>query len=502
MRFLITILFLVVAGGAVGAAPAPVELQQRLRLMLPGDEPAVVNERQFLYQRFNLLFDELVDRKAGRKRTKKRIRRITDHLRDRYLRTYDPAARLADAFRTGRYNDATAALLTALSFERFDVLYEGYVDYWEVYLVADPDGKRAAVRPPGQRSRNPAGRANFRRDYLELIRTSQTDDLADLTEDGTLAVFARYYYDPTRRLSFGQLTAFLLYRRAQAAYRAGDFPLAVDLLDQALDREARPAFTVLRNAAVLELDAITAPTVEDETAELLAQWAEAPTNKYLPAAILQLFDARQRKMIAAGRLPAARELLDDYLARAPAGSLAWANAMTDLHQLRALRYRFQAGQLPEARRLAEALYARYPDNPTIEYLLGEIVIDGLRRTRGRGETFTTAAAAVAERYPFVKRQDRFADLYLREAAWRVRDAYATDDGGAGAVALAEFKDALLGVSVDERRSLWTLTAFIAASNYHFRQKEYDLARYYVGEGLKYNRKDPYLLHRQELLQRY
>jgi hypothetical protein len=176
--------------------------------------------------------------------------------------------------------------------------------------------------------------------------------------------------------------------------------------------------------------------------------------------------------------------------------------MRDLYQYRLLRHHFVSGRIDLAQRLAESLLAQSPNDEGIRFILGEIVIDGLRRNRIKGEAFTSAVEAAAARYPFIRKQDRFADLLLRELAWKVRDAYDANERFAGENALAKFRSALVDIPIGEQRSLWTLTAFIAASNYHFRAAEYQPAREYVAEGLLYDPTDPYLTHRRELLTRY
>lgn len=478
------------------------ELSSRLRLLLPGQDAPTVNERQFLYQRFSKLFAEMEADKIGRKSTKKKISRISAHLRRELLKNHDPSARLADAFRSGRYNDATATVFTALSLEHFEVPFDGYVDHWSGYLVADPDKRQSELYAPNYKKHKPETEAAFRRDYLDLVRATVAEDLPNITASEANQLFHRYYYTPGKKLSFGQLSAFLLYRRAQAAYRAEAYQEAVDLLDAAMLKEERPAFLVLRKAAEIQLKAITQPEVEGDISTLFSQWTEMPDNQYLPAAILQHFDEKQRLLLAENRLGEAANLLSDYLARAPAGKAEWAGSMRDLQQYRLLGHHFVGGRIDLAKRLAESLFDRQPEDESIRFILGEIVIDGLRRNRLKGDDFTSAVEAAAERYPFIRKQDRFADLFLRELAWRVRDAYAAEEQYAGENALANFRSALVDIAVDEQRSLWTLTAFIAASNYHFRQEEFQRAREYVEEALRYNSSDPYLTHRRELLSKY
>jgi len=369
MRHFQLLLFLLFAGTSLRADA----LSSRLRLLLPGDDAPTVNERQYLYQRVSLLLNELEDDKVGRKSTKKRIKRISARLKSDYLRTYAPNARLADA-------EAEAA---------------------------------------------------FRRDYLELLRATLLEDLPNIGAAEVDKLFERYYYQPNKKLTFGQLTAFMQFRRAQAAYRAKDYPRTVELLETALSKEERPAFLVLRKAAELQIKAINRPEVEGDIPTLFRQWAEAPDNKYLPAALLQHFDEQQRLLIAEGRTGKAADLLSDYLQRAPAGKTDWAGEMSLLQKYRLLNHHFLQGNIAEARRLAEGLHAGDPENETVKYLLGEIVIDQLRRSRATGQSFTTAVETAANDYPFIRRQERFADLLLRELAWKVRDVFAEDNGPGG-----------------------------------------------------------------------
>ena len=477
-------------------------LSSRLRLLLPGDDAPTVNERQYLYQRVSLLFNALDEAKVGRKSVKKKIKKINARLKSDYLRTYAPDARLADAFRTGRYNDATAALLTALVFEEFEVDYYAYVNHWEVYLIADPDRRAAEVYQPGHQKHKAEAEATFRSNYLELLRATLLEDLPSMGESEVNKLFERYYYAPSKKLTFGQLTAFMQFRRAQSAYRAKDYPLTVELLETALSKEDRSAFLVLRKAAELQIKAINRPEVEGDIPTLFRQWAEAPDNQYLPAALLQHFDEQQRLLIADGRIGKAADLLSDYLSRAPSGKTTWAEEMSLLQKYRLLNHHFLQGDISKARRLAEGLYANSPEDERVKYLLGEIIIDQLRRSRATGQAFTDAVETAANDYPFIRQQTRFADLLLRELAWKVRDVFAEDDGPRGEDALQDFRDALVDIPINENSNIWTLTAFIAASNYYFREQDYGRARFYVDEGLKYNSNDEYLLHRRTLLARY
>lgn len=479
------------------------DLTARLRLLLPGEEPATVNARQFLYQRVSQLLLTLKEEdKVDRKSIKKKISRIESRLRKDLFRHYDANADLADAFRVGRYNDATAAVLTALAYEHFELDYDGYVDHWEAYLIADPEGRNETMRRPGSRKRKEGEEAAFKKEYLSMVGTTMEVDFTGSDQAGMDKKFEEYFYEASNKLSFGQLSAYLQFRRAQAAYTTENYAEAIARLEKALKREERPAFLVLKRAAELQITARDRPEVEGDIDEFFQLWAENPANRYLPAAILQHFDEQQRLLLAQGREDLATKLLGDYLSRSPAGSGEWATELGRLQQLRLLTHFHQRGRIDRAKTIADELYAESPDNETVRYVLGELVIDGLRRAGGSGAAFTQQVEAAAEKYPFIRTQDRFADLLLRELAWKVRDLYAEDRPQLAGLALEKFRQSLVDIPIGRERNLWTLTAFAAASNYHFRVEDYRRARQYIDEALSYSPEDPYLTHRRFVLGRY
>lgn len=498
MRILL-LAFLIVLTAGLSAD----DLSVRLRLLLPGDDPATVNERQFLYQRIDGMLRSLREEdKITRKSLNKQVSRIKARLEKSYLRTYRAEADLAAAFRKGHYNDATAAVLTALTFEHFDIDYDGFVDHWESYLVAEPAGAAVTVRHPATVKRDDKAERVFRREYLSIIRATLEEDIPSMTAGEADAFFYKYHYAPERKLTFGQLSAYLLFRRAQAAYGERDYARCITLIDEGMRREERLAFLVLRRAAELQVAAITRPEMEGEVDEFFQQWRENPDNRYLPAALLQHFDKEQQLLLAREEEHEAQILLTSFLDRAPENQTAWAESLRQLQDLRLLTHYHKKGRLDLAKRMAEHLYRLQPENETVRYILGELVIDGLRNTSAKGVEFQRQVESAAANYPFIQRQDRFADLLLREKAWKVRDLYATDQVTEAKLALAQFREALINIPIGRERNLWTLTVFASAADYYFRMGDYQLARSYVNEGLEYGPNDQYLLHRKEVLANY
>ena len=479
------------------------DLTGRLRLLYPGNDPAVADERGFLEKKLENLFRQLrYTDKLDRKSLKKQVTQIEERLRRDVFLHYDPAAELADAFRDGTYNDATATLLYALTFEAFNLPHEGYVDHWESYLVVDPRGKHLTVRNPSARAHTPEAELTYRREYLSLVRNTLDEDLTALSPEEADAVFYTYYYRPEQRLTFLQLSAYEQFRRAQSAYATAAYDRAADLIANALVQESRPAFTLLERAGKIQLTSLERPDVEGYVTELFELWREEPDNRYFPAALLQHFDERQGLLLTEDRLDAARELLDRYASRCPANQSAWTGKLKLLQSLRLLAYYQEKGQDVQALHLAEALLATDPGNPDFQGYVAELTLVGLRHAYTDPGELVRQAEKAGQRYPFLLHHDRYADILLRESALAVRDRFAALDESAALEALNAFRKQLNDIPNGHDRPLWTLTAFVAASNYYFAEKDYAPARAYIEEALKHDPTNDFLLHQQDLLGRY
>ncbi len=479
------------------------DLSDRLRLLYPGDEPAVADARSFVEKKLENLFRQLrYTDKLTRKSLRRQVRGIEDRVTRDVLRYYDPAAELADAFRNGTYNEATATLLYALTFEAFNLPHAGYVDHWESYLLVDPGGKRITVRNPSARPHTPETELTYRREYLGLIRSTLDKKLPALSPAEADAVFFTYYYQPGRRLTFRQLFAYAQFRLAQSAYATADYARADRLLANARLQESRPAFQLLERAQEIQLSALDRPDMESYVTELFALWQEAPHNRYFPAALLQHFDERQSILLKQRRPDDARELLAHYVIRCPDGQADWSNQLRLLQSLRLLAFYQEQGQTVQALHLAEALLAGAPGNSNFQGYVAELTLVHLRQTYPNPDELVAEAAKAAERYPFLLQHGRYADILLRQAALRVRDYFAAREETAGLEALTEFREKLSLIPNGYDRTLWTLTAFVAASNYYFAEKDYPPARAFIKEALEHDPANDFLLHQQDLLSRY
>ena len=480
------------------------DLTGRLRMLYPGEDTEAVQERQYLGKQLDNLFVRLnhydrVDRRSRRKQ----LARIQERYRRELLLTYDPTAELTDAFRDGRYNDATAALLYALVLEKYNIPYEGHVDHWESYLLADPQGKRPVrLHAPAVRTHTAAAERSYRREYLAFVRGTLDEDFTTLSPTKADQLYYQYAYRPDRRLNFRELSAYAQFRRAQRAFVGRDYPATLAYLSAARLLDERPAFALYQRAVTLQQKSLTHPGEEAVIKELFAQWREDTASQYLPARLLQYFDAQQQLLLAAGQAEGALDLLNRFCTRAPAHTPAWCAELGMLQSLRLLAYYQSRGENVQALHLAESLLNAHPEDAHLQGYVAELTLVNLRQTYTDAQELVHQARKAARRYPFIANHDRYADIVLRQTALRVRDFFAQENITAGLRELAHFRKQLAETPNGYDRTLWTLTAFVAASNYYFAEEDYAPARTYIDEALRHDPTNDFLLHQRDLLARY
>ncbi|WP_420459855.1 hypothetical protein [Neolewinella sp.] len=481
-----------------------VDLTGRLRMLYPGESPAAIQQRQYLGKQLENLFVRLnhYDR-VNRRSRRKQIERIEQRYRRELLLHYDPSAELTDAFRDGRYNDATAALLYGLALEKYNIPYEGRVDHWESYLIVDPQGKKPVrLNAPAVRPHTPVSERSYRREYLALVRSTLDEDLTTLSPAAADRLYHQYYYAPDQRLNFRELSAYTQFRRAQRAFASRDYPATLAYLTEARLLDERPAFRLYQRAVALQQASLTVPDEETLVKELFVQWREDPGSQYLPARLLRYFDEQQQLLLARGGAEGALDLLNRYCTRAPAHTPQWCAELGMLQSLRLLAYYQARGENVQALHLAESLLNAHPEDLRLQGYVAELTLVNLRQTYPDAQELVDRAKVAARRYPFLLKHDRYADIVLRQTALRVRDLFAAEHETAALLALAHFRKQLTEIPNGYDRTLWTLTAFVAASNYYFAEEDYAPARAYIEEALRYDPANDFLLHQQDLLARY
>lgn len=493
------VFFVLLTVQALGAE----SLDSRLRVLFPGDGPQATRERRIVADRMEDLLRRLRhDDKVAQLPLPQQLEAIDRRLRGEMLRDYTSGATLTDAVKRGEYTDATAAIVTALCLDHFGIVHEIFVDHWEAYVIAAPRAGAYRIRHPRAVLHDPREESGFRREYLALWRHTADALLPPLTERQSDSLFYATYYDPRQYLTFRQLSGYQQLCLAQHAYRNGDYDGVAARLEQARLLEDRPAFDLLERAASLQTTSLGVLQDDNKTDRLFESWRRQPTNAHYATALLHQFDRGQQTLLARGKVDAVQDLLQSFVQRAPAEAGRWEDRLRVLRDVRLLSYYQRSGKAVPALQMAENLYRRDPQNPHFRTYLAELTLYDVQRNHPAAADQVAAARAAAERYAFLRQSPRYADIVLRGAALAVRDHYAAGREKEGSKALDAFRKQLQSLPSGNDRRLWTMTAFVAASNYHFAEEEYSKALDYLDEALAYDPRSEFLTHQRDLISRY
>ena len=478
-------------------------LENRLLVLFPGPGAETASDRKLVEERMEKLLHRLRhEDRVAQLPLPQQLEAITRRLRQEVLLTYTSGASLPDAVERGRYSDATAAIITALCLEHFQIVHEIFVDHWEAYVIAAPRAGAYRVRHPQAGPHDPLEESGFRREYLALWRNTADELLPPLTDRQSDSVFYAMYYDPRQYLTFRQLSGYQQFRLAQQAFRGGDYGAVAEHLERARLLEDRPAFSLLDRAATLQATSLGVLQDDNKTDRLFDSWRHEPANPHYATALLHQFDQGQRQLLEQDKIAEVNPLLQSFVDRAPEEARQWEERLRVLGDIRLLSHYQRNGKAVQALQMAENLFRRDPKNPHFRTYLAELTLYDIQRNHPGADEQVTQARAAAQTYPFLTASPRYADIVLRGAALAVRDHYAAGRAKEGRRALDAFRKQLRALPSGNDRRLWTMTAFVAASNYHFGEAEYPKALDYLEEALTYDPRSDFLIHQRDLIARY
>lgn len=510
--FCLLLPFRMFATSLVKIAPAPAQsqifadypsssLQAKIQTLLPDEDGSRAEDRKYVENQLATLISQLKAERIDRKSTKKKIKFITQMVSSRFMREASAKADLPDFFREGKYSDATLTLVYAMLMETFEVPWFAMVDHWDVYLLADPSGKKQQLTTNGSNHTRAIERG-YRADYVEMLNLTLLPGQRPTSAAAIDSLYYVYHYAEKELLNFKQLAAYWHYERALRAYYYRDYLLTIRRLSISKQLENRPAFSALEQATYLQLANLEEGDEHQSLFYLFELWSKDKENKYIPAALLTNFIQETDRIIEEERSFGRAEQLFTFLDSRGDEYPAWQRELRELYYLQKTRFAARDGLYNEVRSYVDSLYQMEPDNPVFRQLAGDLSLWTLRSTGSSGETLKGELDEIVTRYPFVKEYKGINDLLLADLAKEIRGHYEADQAYEGDNLLLQFRNKLPGTTAGKRRAIWVLTAYLSASNFYFRMKDYQQALNLIEEGLRYSPEDDYLLHRREVLKRY
>jgi hypothetical protein len=484
------------AFSAAHAAADP--LNQQLRLLIPGESAAHQSARDYTQSEIEQLVANLRADRITRKSTKKQIQRIADYVERELLRDRTDYAPLQDLFRNGTFTQASVTALYALIFEQLGIPFEIRVDLWEVYLVADPTRRAVALFAPGKRRRTAKREQSFIEAYNQFVAALYPNDHGEPTAGSFEARFHRNYFAPGATLDIRQLSAFMRYREGLHQYGQRAYAAALYALEAALRLDDRVAYRLLRRAALIQLADQNSSHSREALFYLFQLWQESPRDGHLRDEFVRRFiEGAKQLETEEDLIPFDR--LYGYLHRKMISDPVLLRQLSEIYLLQKARFFARRGQVDQVAVYVDSLYRIKPNDPTIQDAVGRIVAWSLRGKR----EYTDGLNQLSDfkrRYPFLATHPAFTDMQLFYQAEHVRALYDREQTSLGNNALQQFDTMLAQAGGQTARSdLWTVTAYLAASNHFFRMGEYTTARQLLEKADRLVPGNHYLLHRIELL---
>jgi hypothetical protein len=475
---------------------AAAELDEQLALLIPGTSIQESSGRYYAQQQLEALFARLEDQRIRRKRPKKMLALLQTEVENTFLKQHQPQADFRTLIKQGQYNQSTATALYALVLSYFEIPYQLQVQAADLILLPLPDGNRTALDIPHTDPLSGAAAERFRAAYVDLLRATNYPP-ASARELSNEELYKRYYLEEGRSLQLQEAAAFMYYQQALRAYQHQAWNRCQDMLTRARQLATHPMLEILERAIWLQL-ASQGENSRESTFYLWKLWAVHPGQPWQDE-LLKRFDHHVRQLPEASKWQ-----IDSIYTDFQRGFGEHADAQACLREhyfVLSAQHEAEAGHTVEVLNLMDSLYLLRPNQADIQQVLARMMVWSLRKER----RFTEGLQRIdyyQKHYPFVSTNRVFQDQHLFYRAEQVHHHFVADDEIAGLQYLQEFETLLQKTGKTPRYAAWVTTAYLAASNYYFRQEQYPQARAYIERALAHAPDDDYLLHRRDLLARY
>lgn len=478
---------------------AELRLSRQLEYFFPGNMVSQQAARDYAQQQLRAAFSRLENEGLRRKPSAKSLEIIRDYVRQHFLRGYRDYASFADLFRHGHYDRATATAIYALFLDYFDLPHKIEADLWEVVPIVEVDGTRTALVAPVRRLRVEAREQGFVRNYLSLLRAVDLLPPEAWTQPEA-EIFERYYLPRKMEMTLPQLASFLHYLQALRAYRDQQYLETINQLDFAQGLASLPVYAILRRATSLQLANKGQSESRESLFHLFKLWEQTPTELF-EVELINRFSRATDDYLFQRRQPAELDSLYQYFKSHTTQDPRLHEQLQDIYYLKRARYHAMMREPSRVMTYMDSLYQIRPDDTNVHNVLAGFLVWSLRSEHNYAAGLDLVDE-YREKYPFLVQHPYFKDLDLSFRAERIRYFFDNDQPNEGHRYLNEFESLLAVYGRTPRSDSWITTAYLAASGYYYRRKEYASALQWIERGYALAPTDPYLDHRTWLLRMY
>ncbi len=482
----------------VFTAPQGVEAADRIRLFLASSKDNAFAVADFAQNQLQNTLRRIESARAGKKTRAKDLEPVHETLKSRYFRQYDPFSDFGSLFKSGHYNEYTAAALYVIVLDHLGYKYELKAGLETVQLIiqtADQSQPLGEILTFGGKKDK-----NLTADYVNIWQDLSLIPAGQSRQSLVQTWNQRYAEDGTEPINPYQLAGLLYYKRAAIDYADRQFVMAAHTLDKARTLYPTPLYEPLLAACKLQL-AASLPMESDRLAPLFDLYEAFPApavRKELIkrfALLTEQFTKKQQEQ--PGRLDALYREFCKRMKNDPAGL----NLIREIFYVGQAEHYAAASNTPRVIEYMDTIYRFRPDDPQVQDILSRLLVRSLNKRRDFEECLLILEQ-YKKQYPFLVSNPHFRDLELFYLSERIRHRFDADRLGDGSRELENFEKLLAQSGPTPRGVLWITTAYASASYYYFRQKDYPNARLMIARGLTLAPDDAFLVHRSALLLNY
>lgn len=471
-------------------------LDAELELLLPGKDAQAQSARAYAKQRLSKVCLELEAEKIAKLKPHKAVVKLEAAVQAHFLLQYQPFANLDMLFKNGMYDPTTAAAVYALTMRFLGIPHALQLHEGGVLLTAYPADLNHVVG--GRKATDAQQHQAFQDAYMSVLM-----NVGFLPEQVWSQpheqLFLQYYTGGQRVINIQELAGFLYYQQALQAFKGKDWNRVLLELQHARRLTNWPVYDVLQRAVWIQLTVNPDPKSSDSTTEYLWKlWAIAPGAPW-QSALLAQFNAAVGALPKPGIWPM-DSLYMTYSERF-AGHDDALLQLREMYFLQRARFHAREGLTAKVMEYMDSLYVLRPTDTDVHNVLAGMLVWSLRTER----SFALGLELIAfyeRKYPFLGNNSLFHDQHLFYQAERLRYHFDADEGAEGLRYFEMFEQLIARTGRTPRFDSWITTGYLAASNYHFRQGQYQQALNYITQARVHAPTDPYLDHQETLLRRY
>lgn len=471
-------------------------LEEQLELLLPGTSLQAQSARMYASQRLSSFFDLLEKKKITKKKESKAYAIIEQEVARHFLQTHQTYSQIDELFKSGVYDASTAAVLYSIIFDYYQLPYSIVLKATAVHLYKGNAETAQPLSIAGTQQLDEQEYRAFQMNYTNLLRQAKLLKTAEW-HDSAQDLYERYYLGKARTYGLEDAVSFMHYRYALKAYQDQAWMVCLERLNAARSVKVFPLYAMFERLVWLQL--ANDETRKGQSTYYLWKLWDYQANDALQSDLLLRFHEDVMDL-----QPMSQWAMDSIF---NAYNDRFEGHATAQEQLLAINYLLQArffashGRRVQVTNFMDSLYQMRPNDQGVQQMLGGILAWSLKEVKDYNEGIEKIASLEAK-YPFLKQDQHFQDRHLRYQSERIRDAYDGDKGRAGDNYLQSFEPLIEKATAIKNKVSYVTTAYLCASNYYFRAKNYAKALSLIEKGLSLAPDDAFLQHRTDLLRRY